>query len=80
MSPLLLSDPTRHNWWRKLQTPANAGAVEPDLRRMIIRHDADCAIWHDGDCDCDPDIEIDRTTRSTRAALSNRSSDDTRSV
>ena len=42
MSQLILSDPTRHSWWRKLQTLAGADPIESVLRRMIIRHDVGC--------------------------------------
>lgn len=57
-SPIHLSDPTRHNWWQKLNALTAELPLVPGVHRVWIRHSVDCAHWAGDYCDCDPEIEI----------------------
>ena len=59
---LTLTDPTRHNWWRKLNNLTAVQPLSPGVQRILIRHADDCAIWQGNYCNCDPDVE-DMDTR-----------------
>jgi hypothetical protein len=50
--------PQLPNYLKKLLEVYSAHGLTPGLYTLEVYHDADCAIWKGGTCDCDPDLEL----------------------
>lgn len=55
---ITLTDPTRHNWWHKLNALTADQPLVTGVQRVVIRHANDCAIWQGDYCNCEPEIEV----------------------
>jgi hypothetical protein len=54
-----MTDPRKHNYYRKLMELCEQGKVPPGrLTDVEVCHDDWCPIHQGGYCDCDPEIKL----------------------